>query len=84
MRKNGKIFLKELYAQQTDHRGALACVGSERFSGIRFVCLGFSVFLWCKESVHLPVVDAAERVPVLEEKIAVANHRIEDLEKKTD
>lgn len=26
----------------------------------------------------------AERVPVLEEKIAVANHRIEDLEKKTD
>ena len=62
MRKSGKVFLKELYAQQTDHRGALACVGSERFSGIRFVCLGFSVFLWCKESVHLPVVDAQEFV----------------------
>ena len=46
MRKNGKIFLKELYVQQTDRRRALACVGSERFSGIRFVCLGFSVFLW--------------------------------------
>ena len=26
----------------------------------------------------------AERVPVLEEQIRVANHRIEDLEKKTD
>lgn len=26
----------------------------------------------------------AERVPILEEKIAVANHRIEDLERKWD
>ena len=46
MRKKGKIFLKELYVQQTDHRGALACVGSGRLSGIGFVRLGFSVFLW--------------------------------------
>ena len=28
--------------------------------------------------------DFAQRVPVLEEKISVANHRIEDLERKTE
>ena len=26
----------------------------------------------------------AERIPILEEKIAVANHRIDDLERKTE
>ncbi len=43
MRKSGKTFLKELYVQQTDHRGALACAGSGRLSGIRFVCLDLCV-----------------------------------------
>ena len=46
MRKSGKIFLKELYVQQTDHRRALACVGSGRLSGIGFVRLGLCVLLW--------------------------------------
>ena len=62
MRKSGKIFLKKLYVQQTGHRRALAYVGSGRFSGIGFVCLGLCVLLWCKESVYLPVVDAQEFV----------------------
>ncbi len=55
-----KFFLKELYVQQTGHRGALARVGSGRLSGISFVRLGLCGLLWCKESVHLPVVDAQE------------------------
>ena len=46
MRKSGKTFLKELYVQQTDHRGALACAGSGRLSGIGFVRLGLCVLLW--------------------------------------
>ena len=62
MRKSERFFLPLFQVQQTDHRGALACVGSERFSGIRFVCLGFCDLLWCKESIHLPVVDAQEYV----------------------
>ena len=62
MRKSGNIFLKKLYVQQTGHRRALAYVGSGRFSGIGFVCLGLYVLLWCKESVYLPVVDAQEFV----------------------
>ena len=53
MRNSETFFLIQFRVQQRDHRGALACVGSGRLSGISFVCLGLCVLLWCKESVHL-------------------------------
>ena len=62
MRKSERFFLIQFQVQQTGHRRALAYVGSGRFSGIGFVCLGLCVLLWCKESVYLPVVNAQEFV----------------------
>ena len=40
MRKSERFFLIQFRVQQTDHRGALACAGSGRLSGIGFVRLG--------------------------------------------
>lgn len=52
------------------------CIGS--FSGMKLVTFRIEQ-LEKKVEKHN---NFAERIPILEEKIAVANHRIEDLERK--
>lgn len=52
------------------------CIGS--FSGMKLVTYRIEQ-LEKKVEKHN---NFAERIPILEEKIAVANHRIEDLERK--
>lgn len=79
--QNRGFFLREVITMSNEIMIAIlsfagTCIGS--FSGMKLVTYRIEQ-LEKKVEKHN---NFAERIPILEEKIAVANHRIEDLERK--
>ena len=79
--QNRGFFLREVTTMSNEIMIAVlsfagTCIGS--FSGMKLVTYRIEQ-LEKKVEKHN---NFAERIPLLEEKIAVANHRIEDLERK--